>query len=65
MSAYGHQMEENYSARSLSGGSELRSSYVLESRFYITFFAVTNLITSLATIGLLMITMLVVLTFCY
>ncbi|KAL4294111.1 hypothetical protein AHAS_Ahas18G0195400 [Arachis hypogaea] len=40
----------------------MRSSYVLESGFYITPFAATILITSLATIGLLMITMLVALT---
>ncbi|RYQ99841.1 hypothetical protein Ahy_B07g087855 isoform C [Arachis hypogaea] len=39
----------------------MRSSYVLESGFYITSFAATILITSLATIGLLMITMLVAL----
>ncbi|MED6136767.1 hypothetical protein PIB30_058913 [Stylosanthes scabra] len=40
----------------------MRSSYVLESGFYITSFAATIMITSLATIGLLMITMLVALS---
>ncbi|TKY56827.1 hypothetical protein E2542_SST21273 [Spatholobus suberectus] len=60
MSAYGHQMEQMYSARSLLGGSELRrSSFVLESGFYITSFAATILVTALATVGLLLITILI------
>ncbi|KAH1093305.1 hypothetical protein AAZX31_14G060400 [Glycine max] len=61
MSAYGHQMEQMYSARSLSGGgSELRrSSFVLESGFYITSFVATIFVAALAAAGLLLITLLV------
>ncbi|XP_014502845.1 uncharacterized protein At2g39920 isoform X2 [Vigna radiata var. radiata] len=60
MSAYGHQMEQMYSAHSLSGGSELRrSSFVLESGFYITSFVATILVAALAAAGLLLITLLV------
>ncbi|CAJ1970976.1 unnamed protein product [Sphenostylis stenocarpa] len=60
MSAYGHQMEQMYSARSLSGGSELRrSSFVLESGFYLTSFVATILVAALAAAGLLLITLLV------
>ncbi|XP_068484628.1 uncharacterized protein At2g39920-like isoform X2 [Phaseolus vulgaris] len=60
MSAYGHQMEQIYSAHSLSGGSELRrSSFVLESGFYITSFVATILVAALAAAGLLLITLLV------
>ncbi|XP_027332858.1 uncharacterized protein At2g39920-like isoform X2 [Abrus precatorius] len=59
MSAYGHQMEQMYSARSLPGGSEVRSSFVLESGFYITSFAATILVAALAAVGLLLITLLI------
>ncbi|KAK7300558.1 hypothetical protein RJT34_11404 [Clitoria ternatea] len=59
MSAYGHQMEQMYSARSLSGGSELRSSFVMESGFYITSFAATMFVAGLAAVGLLLITLLI------
>ncbi|KAL2317161.1 hypothetical protein Fmac_031037 [Flemingia macrophylla] len=60
MSAYGHQMEHVYSARSLSGGSELRrSSFVLESGFHITSFAATIFVAALAAVGLLLITLLI------
>ncbi|WVY90445.1 hypothetical protein V8G54_035959 [Vigna mungo] len=60
MSAYGHQTEQMYSAHSLSGGSELRrSSFVLESGFYITSFVATILVAALAAAGLLLITLLV------
>ncbi|RDX96434.1 hypothetical protein CR513_20894, partial [Mucuna pruriens] len=60
MSAYGHQMEQMYSARSLSGGSELRrSSFVLESGFYITSFTATIFVAALATVGLLLTTLLI------
>ncbi|KAJ1389178.1 HAD superfamily [Sesbania bispinosa] len=59
MSAYGHQMEQMYSARSLSGGSEMRSSFVLESGFYITSFAATIFIAGFAAVGVLLITLLV------
>ncbi|XP_028216780.1 uncharacterized protein At2g39920-like isoform X2 [Glycine soja] len=61
MSAYGHQVERMNSTRSLSGGgSELRrSSFVLESGFYITSFAATIFVVALAATGLLLITLLV------
>ncbi|XP_057441839.1 uncharacterized protein At2g39920-like isoform X1 [Lotus japonicus] len=59
MSAYGHQTEHMYSERSLTGGSEVRSSFVLESGFYITTFAATIFIAGFAAIGLLLITLLV------
>lgn len=59
MSAYGHQMEHMYSTRTLSDGSEMRSSYVLESGFYITSFSATIFIAGFSTIGLLLITLLV------
>ncbi|XP_020233771.1 uncharacterized protein At2g39920 isoform X2 [Cajanus cajan] len=60
MSAYGHQMEQMYSAQSLSGGSELRrSSFALESGFYITSFAATIFVAALAALGLLLITLLI------
>ncbi|XP_045833549.1 uncharacterized protein At2g39920-like [Trifolium pratense] len=57
MSAYGH--EHMYSTRSLSAGSEMRSSFVLESGFYITSFSATIFIAGFAALGLLLITLLV------
>ncbi|KAL5568931.1 hypothetical protein UlMin_025506 [Ulmus minor] len=63
MSAYGHQMEREYSARShSSGGSERESQYVMESGFYMTSFAATIFIAGLVTVGVLLITMLIALT---
>ncbi|XP_061343523.1 uncharacterized protein At2g39920-like isoform X2 [Gastrolobium bilobum] len=59
MSAYGHQMEQMHSARSLSGGSEVRSSYVMESGFYFTSFAATIFVAALGAAGLLLITLLI------
>ncbi|KAL6123613.1 hypothetical protein ACLB2K_076134 [Fragaria x ananassa] len=64
MSAYGHHMEQEYSAQSLSSreGSERASSYVMESGFYMSSFATTIFIASLVTVGLLFITLLIALT---
>nr|ACJ85467.1 unknown [Medicago truncatula] len=57
MSAYGH--EHMYSTRSLSAGSEMGSSFVLESGFYITSFSATIFIAGFAALGLLLVTLLV------
>ncbi|KAH7537508.1 hypothetical protein FEM48_Zijuj03G0100400 [Ziziphus jujuba var. spinosa] len=64
MSAYGHQMEREYSAQSLSsrGGSDRESHYVVETGFYMTSFAATIFIAALVTIGVLFITLLIALT---
>ncbi|KAG8644962.1 uncharacterized protein At2g39920 [Manihot esculenta] len=64
MSAYAHQMEREFSARSLSsrGGSEVGSHYVIESGFYMTSFAATIFIGALVTVGVLFITLLIALT---
>ncbi|XP_028792676.1 uncharacterized protein At2g39920 [Neltuma alba] len=59
MSAYAHQMERQYSAGSLSSGSEMGSRYIVESGFYMTSFAATIFITGLVTAGVLLITLLV------
>ncbi|XP_061998215.1 uncharacterized protein At2g39920 isoform X1 [Rosa rugosa] len=64
MSAYGHHMEREYSAQSLSSRevSERTSSYAMESGFYMSSFATTIFIASLVTVGLLFITLLIALT---
>uniref|UniRef100_A0A2P2IV15 Acid phosphatase n=1 Tax=Rhizophora mucronata TaxID=61149 RepID=A0A2P2IV15_RHIMU len=64
MSAYGHQLERQFSARSLSsrGGSDMSSRYAVESGFYMTSFAATIFIAGLATVGVLLITLLIALT---
>lgn len=64
MSAYGHHMEREYSAPSLSSreGSERASSYTMESGFFMSSFATTILIAALVTVGLLLITLLIALT---
>ncbi|XP_062154605.1 uncharacterized protein At2g39920 isoform X2 [Alnus glutinosa] len=66
MSAYAHQMEREYSARSLSNrensGTEMGSRYVMESGFYMTSFAATIFIAGLVTVGVLLITLLIALT---
>ncbi|XAR65894.1 Acid phosphatase [Bertholletia excelsa] len=64
MSAYAHQMEREYSGRSLSsrGGSDMGSNYVMESGFYMTSFAATIFIAALVTVGVLLITLLIALT---
>ncbi|KAK3031027.1 hypothetical protein RJ639_035058 [Escallonia herrerae] len=58
MSAYGHQMEREYSAERLSssGASDM------ESGIYMTSFAVAIFIGALVTVGLLVITLLIALT---
>ncbi|KAL5733103.1 hypothetical protein ACOSQ2_032795 [Xanthoceras sorbifolium] len=63
MSAYAHQMEQEFSAQSLSsrGGSELGSQYVVESGFYMTSFSATIFIGGLITVGVLLITLVVAL----
>ncbi|XP_050387607.1 uncharacterized protein At2g39920 isoform X2 [Argentina anserina] len=62
MSAYGHHMEREYSAQTLSSHEERASSYVMESGFYMSSFATTIFIASLITVGLLFITLLIALT---
>ncbi|GLT31429.1 hypothetical protein SLA2020_061650 [Shorea laevis] len=65
MSAYAHQMEREYSARSLSSrgdsGGEVGSHYVEESGFYMTSFAATIFIGALVTFGVLLFTLLITL----
>ncbi|KAJ4977956.1 hypothetical protein NE237_008736 [Protea cynaroides] len=63
MSSFTHQMERGDSSQSLSsrGGSELGSSYMMESGLYITSFAATILIAALVTVGLLFVTLLIAL----
>ncbi|CAI0411045.1 unnamed protein product [Linum tenue] len=65
MSAYAHQMDREFSAGSLSSGEdseEMRSRYVMESGFYMTSFAATMFIALLVTVGVLMISLLILLT---
>ncbi|CAK7325803.1 unnamed protein product [Dovyalis caffra] len=61
MSAYAHQMEREFSARSLSsrGGSEMGSHYVVESGFHMTSIAATIFVASLLTVGVLLTTLVV------
>ncbi|XP_009590463.1 uncharacterized protein At2g39920 [Nicotiana tomentosiformis] len=63
MSAYGHMMEREFSAQSLStrGGSEVGSHYTLETGLYITSFAATVLIAGLVTVGVSLMTLLITL----
>ncbi|KAK6933058.1 Acid phosphatase, class B-like [Dillenia turbinata] len=63
MSAYGHQMEREYSTQSLSsrGDSELGSRYSVQSRFYMTSFAATVFVGALITVGVLLTSILVAL----
>ncbi|XVE52559.1 hypothetical protein DITRI_Ditri02bG0131500 [Diplodiscus trichospermus] len=64
MSAYGHQMEREFSAQSLSSrdtGTEMGSRYVVESGFYMSSFAGTIFIAALVTVGVLLATLLVTL----
>ncbi|XP_059666369.1 uncharacterized protein At2g39920 [Cornus florida] len=64
MSAYGHQMERQYSTQSLSSraGSEMGSRYIVESGFYMSSWAATIFIAALVTAAVLLITLLVTLT---
>ncbi|XP_039038627.1 uncharacterized protein At2g39920-like [Hibiscus syriacus] len=65
MSAYGHQMERDFSVQSLLSredtGTEMGSRYVLESGFYMTSFAATIFIAGLLTTGVLLVTLVVTL----
>ncbi|CAJ1862258.1 unnamed protein product [Sphenostylis stenocarpa] len=59
MSAYAHQMEQQYSAPSLSDESETRSHYELESGFFMKSFTATIFVASLVTLGVLLITLVI------
>ncbi|KAI5670541.1 hypothetical protein M9H77_10905 [Catharanthus roseus] len=63
MSAYGHQMEREYSAQSLSsrGGSEMGSRYTVETGIYMSSFAATVFIGGLVTVGVSLMTLLIAL----
>ncbi|GMI69723.1 hypothetical protein like AT2G39920 [Hibiscus trionum] len=65
MSAFGHQMEREFSAQSLLSredtGTEMGSRYVVESGFYMTSFAATIFIAGILTVGVLLVTLLVTL----
>ncbi|BFG22789.1 hypothetical protein CerSpe_090630 [Prunus speciosa] len=64
MSAYGHQMEQQFSAHSLSsrGSGRRQSSYVMDSGFYMSSFASTIFVGALVTVGVILITLLIALT---
>ncbi|KAK7379340.1 hypothetical protein VNO80_04798 [Phaseolus coccineus] len=59
MSSYGHQIEQQYSAPSLSDDSETRSHYELESVFFMKSFTATIFVASLVTLGVLLITLVI------
>ncbi|GMI80825.1 hypothetical protein like AT2G39920 [Hibiscus trionum] len=63
MSAYGHQMEREFSGQSLlsrgDSGTEMGSRYITESGFYLSSFAATIFIAGLVTIGVLLVTLVV------
>ncbi|XP_076931155.1 uncharacterized protein At2g39920-like [Bidens hawaiensis] len=63
MSAYGHEMEREYSASLLSSGqeSDMGSEFRLESVIYMSSFAATILVGVLVTIGILLMTVLITL----
>ncbi|PWA58562.1 Acid phosphatase (Class B) [Artemisia annua] len=64
MSAYGHQMEREYSARSLSSaeGTEMGSQFRMESVIYMSSCAATVFIGALVVVGILLMTLLMSLT---
>lgn len=64
MSAYGHQMEREYSARSLTTeeGSDMGSQFRMESVIYMSSCAATIFIGSLVIVGILLMTLLTALT---
>ncbi|KAI3470842.1 hypothetical protein Pfo_027505 [Paulownia fortunei] len=64
MSAYGHEMEREYSAQSLSsrGGSEMGSRYTTEGGIFMSSFAATVFISGLVTVGISLLSLLVALT---
>ncbi|XP_020214545.1 uncharacterized protein At2g39920 [Cajanus cajan] len=59
MSAYAHQMEQQYSAHGLSDDSDTGSHYELESGFYMKSFTATIFVASLVTLGVLLITLVI------
>ncbi|XP_039035994.1 uncharacterized protein At2g39920-like [Hibiscus syriacus] len=63
MSAYGHQMEREFSGQSLlssgDSGTEIGSRYNIESGFYMTSYAATIFIAGLLVTGVLLVTMVV------
>ncbi|XP_042482098.1 uncharacterized protein At2g39920-like [Macadamia integrifolia] len=63
MFSFAHQMEHGDSSESFSntGGSEMGSSYIMESGFFIKSFVATIFVAALVTIGLLFITLLIAL----
>ncbi|TYG73168.1 hypothetical protein ES288_D04G079300v1 [Gossypium darwinii] len=63
MSAYGHQMEREFSSQSLLSreDTESGSQYVLESGFYMKSFAATIFIAGLLIVGVLLVTLIVTL----
>ncbi|KGN50630.1 uncharacterized protein At2g39920 [Cucumis sativus] len=67
MSAYGNEMERQFSTQShstggSSGNSDMGSRYIIESGFYMTPLTATIFVGALATVGVLLITLLVSLT---
>ncbi|KAL3521174.1 hypothetical protein ACH5RR_019323 [Cinchona calisaya] len=64
MSAYGHQMEREYSARSLvsRGGSESESRNTMETGIYMSSFAAIVFISGLVTVGVSLLTLLIAIT---
>ncbi|KAK1364969.1 LIM domain-containing family protein [Heracleum sosnowskyi] len=64
MAAYDHQMEREISAQSLTsrGGSEIGGHYTVETGIYMSSFAAAIFVASLATVGVLLITILFALT---
>ncbi|XP_058787575.1 uncharacterized protein At2g39920 isoform X2 [Vicia villosa] len=59
MSAYAHQMEQQYSGNSLSDNSDTSSHYGIDSGFYMSSFTATIFLASLVTLGVLLITLLI------
>ncbi|XP_027161607.1 uncharacterized protein At2g39920 isoform X2 [Coffea eugenioides] len=64
MSAYGHQMEREYSAQSLlrRSASESESHYTMETGIYMSSFAATVFVAGLVTVGVSLMTLLIALT---
>ncbi|KAL0317113.1 UNVERIFIED_CONTAM: hypothetical protein Sangu_2125600 [Sesamum angustifolium] len=64
MSAYGHEMEREYSAQSLStrGSSEMGSHYSTEAGIYMSASAATVFISGLVTVGISVVALLIALT---
>lgn len=67
MSAYGHQMDREFSSQTLSRGPSENGSFVssssrMEPGIYMSFLAATVFVGALATLGLLLVTLLIFLT---